>query len=70
MYRSALAIAIVLSAASAAEAETGLASFYGGRSHHGEMTCAHRTFRTLAIPYIAASTIVDRSFAVELSMCR
>lgn len=24
-------------------AETGLASFYGGRGHRGEMTCAHRT---------------------------
>jgi rare lipoprotein A len=26
-----------------AHAETGLASYYGGRGHHGEMTCAHRT---------------------------
>ena len=26
-----------------AEAETGLASLYGGRGRHGEMTCAHRT---------------------------
>jgi peptidoglycan lytic transglycosylase len=43
MYRSALAIAVVLSAASTVEAETGLASYYGGRGHHGEMTCAHRT---------------------------
>jgi rare lipoprotein A len=43
MYRSALAIAIVLSTASTVEAETGLASYYGGRGHHGEMTCAHRT---------------------------
>ena len=43
MYRSALIIAVVLSAASAAEAETGLASYYGGRGHRGEMTCAHRT---------------------------
>jgi rare lipoprotein A len=24
-------------------AEDGLASYYGGRSHRGEMTCAHRT---------------------------
>ena len=43
MYRSALAIVVVLSAASTVEAETGLASYYGGRGHHGEMTCAHRT---------------------------
>jgi rare lipoprotein A len=43
MYRGALAIAVVFSAASTVEAETGLASFYGGRGHHGEMTCAHRT---------------------------
>ncbi len=26
-----------------AHAESGLASYYGARSHHGEMTCAHRT---------------------------
>jgi rare lipoprotein A len=43
MYRSALAFAAVLSATSVAGAETGLASYYSGRSHHGEMTCAHRT---------------------------
>ena len=30
-------------AASTCQAETGLASYYGGRGHHGEMTCAHRT---------------------------
>jgi hypothetical protein len=78
MYRGALAMAVVFSAASTIEAETGLASFYGGRGHHGEMTCARRTrpfgsivrFRAPATPYIAASTIVDYSFAVELSMCR
>jgi rare lipoprotein A len=43
VYRSALTIAIALSVASACEAETGLASYYGGRGHRGEMTCAHRT---------------------------
>ena len=26
-----------------AQAKSGLASYYGGRGHHGEMTCAHRT---------------------------
>ena len=30
-------------AAATCQAETGLASYYGGRGHHGEMTCAHRT---------------------------
>jgi rare lipoprotein A len=29
--------------AHAAKAESGLASYYGGRGHRGEMTCAHRT---------------------------
>src|SRR5450631_2393592 len=29
--------------ASACQAESGLASYYGGRAHKGEMTCAHRT---------------------------
>jgi rare lipoprotein A len=43
VYRSALAIAVVLAGASTVEAETGPASYYGGRGHHGEMTCAHRT---------------------------
>lgn len=43
MHRSALTIAFVLFAVSTADAETGLASYYGGRGHHGEMTCAHRT---------------------------
>jgi rare lipoprotein A len=43
MYRSGLIIAFVLLTASACQAETGLASYYGGRGHAGEMTCAHRT---------------------------
>ncbi|WP_407181519.1 septal ring lytic transglycosylase RlpA family protein [Bradyrhizobium sp. STM 3562] len=30
-------------AISSAQAESGLASYYGGRGHTGEMTCAHRT---------------------------
>ena len=43
VYRSALVISLLLWTASACEAETGLASYYGGRGHKGEMTCAHRT---------------------------
>jgi rare lipoprotein A len=43
MYRSALLAAALLSIACAAKAESGLASYYGGRGHRGEMTCAHRT---------------------------
>jgi rare lipoprotein A len=35
--------AIALIVASVAHAESGLASYYGGRGHHGELTCAHRT---------------------------
>jgi len=43
MYRC-LSIACVLSCiAFSAQAESGLASYYGGRGHTGEMTCAHRT---------------------------
>jgi rare lipoprotein A len=43
MYRC-LSIACVLSCiAFSAQAESGLASYYGGRGHAGEMTCAHRT---------------------------
>jgi rare lipoprotein A len=43
MHRSALIVAFLVSTASACEAESGLASYYGGRGHGGEMTCAHRT---------------------------
>ena len=41
--RSALIVALAVSTATTCQAETGLASYYGGRGHHGEMTCAHRT---------------------------
>jgi len=41
--RSVWVSAILMFAASACQAEDGLASYYGGRAHHGEMTCAHRT---------------------------
>ena len=41
--RFALIVVLAISAASPGQAETGLASYYGGRGHHGEMTCAHRT---------------------------
>jgi rare lipoprotein A len=33
----------LVSVAPTARAESGLASYYGGRGHSGEMTCAHRT---------------------------
>jgi rare lipoprotein A len=43
MYRSALIVAFLISTVCACEAESGLASYYGGRGRGGEMTCAHRT---------------------------
>lgn len=43
MYRSVLLAAALLCIAQTAKAESGLASYYGGRGHRGEMTCAHRT---------------------------
>jgi rare lipoprotein A len=47
VYRTALACVLaspaLLFAISSAQAESGLASYYGGRGHPGEMTCAHRT---------------------------
>ena len=43
MYRIPLTLLAVISAISCAHAESGLASYYGGRGHSGEMTCAHRT---------------------------
>jgi rare lipoprotein A len=42
MYRIFVAVAL-LSLGCSARAESGLASYYGGRGHKGEMTCAHRT---------------------------
>jgi len=33
----------LLGAMNSAQAESGLASYYGGHGRHGEMTCAHRT---------------------------
>ena len=43
MNRFVVAIVGLGVAASACQAESGLASYYGGRAHKGEMTCAHRT---------------------------
>jgi rare lipoprotein A len=43
MHRFALIVVFLVSVASACEAESGLASYYGRRGHDGEMTCAHRT---------------------------
>jgi rare lipoprotein A len=42
MYRIFLTVAL-LSLGYSARAESGFASYYGGRGHKGEMTCAHRT---------------------------
>ena len=43
MIRSALIIAAALASVPSCKAEIGLASYYGGNGHRGEMTCAHRT---------------------------
>ena len=43
MVRSTLVVVALLASVSSAAAESGLASYYGGRGHPGEMTCAHRT---------------------------
>ena len=43
MYRILLVSAAALAAVTSARAESGLASYYGGVGHSGEMTCAHRT---------------------------
>lgn len=38
-----LILLTAIAAITGARAESGLASYYGGRGHSGEMTCAHRT---------------------------
>jgi rare lipoprotein A len=43
MYRFSVVIAFLIASILSVHAETGFASYYGGRGHRGEMTCAHRT---------------------------
>lgn len=43
LYRNLLVSTAALAAVASARAESGLASYYGGIGHSGEMTCAHRT---------------------------
>jgi rare lipoprotein A len=43
LYRTLLTSLALISLLSCAKAESGLASFYDGVGHSGEMTCAHRT---------------------------
>ena len=43
LYRTLLVSTAALAAVASARAESGLASYYGGVGHSGEMTCAHRT---------------------------
>jgi rare lipoprotein A len=43
LYRTFLTSLALISLVSCAKAESGLASFYEGIGHSGEMTCAHRT---------------------------
>src|SRR5215475_5212414 len=43
VYRTLLVSTAALAAVASARAESGLASYYGGIGHSGEMTCAHRT---------------------------
>ena len=43
LYRTLLTSMAALAAVTTARAESGLASYYGGIGHSGELTCAHRT---------------------------
>ncbi len=61
MYRIFLAV-VLLSQGYSARAESGLASYYGGRGHKGEMTCAHRTR--------ALGTTVTVTYAGHSIQCR
>ena len=83
MYRSSLAVASLIVSISSVHAESGLASYYGGRGHRGEMTCAHRTLpfgRMVTVTSAGRSrkkeeircrrTIAARLYEAGLSMCR
>ena len=61
MYRIFLTVAL-LSLGYPARAESGLASYYGGHGHKGEMTCAHRTR--------ALGTSVTVTYAGHSIQCR
>ena len=52
----------LVSLAHSAKAESGLASYYGGRGHKDELTCAHRTR-----PF---GTIVTVTYAGHSIQCR
>jgi rare lipoprotein A len=58
--RSALIGVLAFSAAATCQAETGLASYYGGRGHHGEMTCAHRTR-----PFGSVVTVTHAGYSIR-----
>ena len=55
-------IVMALATASVAHAESGLASYYGGKGHRSEMTCAHRTR--------ALGSIVTVTYAGRSVQCR
>lgn len=60
MYRTSVTAALLVLFVTSANAETGLASYYGGRGHG--MTCAHRTR-----PF---GSIVTVSYGVRSIQCR
>ena len=62
LSRYAFIAVILVSLAPSAKAESGFASYYGGRGHRGEMTCAHRTR--------AFGTMVTVTYAGHSIRCR
>jgi rare lipoprotein A len=60
MHRSALLAIALLSIAEAAQAESGLASYYGGHGPRGGMTCAHRTR-----PFGSIVTVTRAGYSVK-----
>jgi rare lipoprotein A len=62
LKRKLLTLLAVISPISSANAESGLASYYGGVGRSGEMTCAHRTR--------AMGTMVTVSYRGRTIRCR
>jgi rare lipoprotein A len=63
VFKTLLVAAVAaLSLVTSAKAESGLASYYGGRGSSGEMTCAHRT-----LPF---GTMVTVSYLGRTIHCR
>jgi len=60
VQRPTLLVAILFASTASANAESGLASYYGGIGKRGDMTCAHRTK-----PFGTMVTVSHRGYSIR-----